>query len=88
MGIPAGNGADVLIFNFINDIASPAAYLISGFCYVSATILLIIAIIRLTHTAQEGPRGPTGLGTIMTFLASSALFEIPGMTGTFNNSIF
>ena len=87
-GAPGGNGMDQMIFAFISNIAQPATYLILAFSWISAIILLVTAIIRLTHTAQEGPRGPAGLGTLMTFLASGALFSFGGMIGNFSNSLF
>ncbi|MDE2336647.1 MAG: hypothetical protein KGL10_04990, partial [Alphaproteobacteria bacterium] len=54
----------------------------------SAIALLVVGIVRLTKTEQEGPRGPAGLGTIMTFLASGALFSFGDMAGIFSNSLF
>jgi hypothetical protein len=87
-GAPAGNGADTMIYQFVNNMATPASFLLMAFAYIGAIILLITGITRLTHTAQEGPRGPAGLGTIMTFLASSALFSSGSMMGNFNNSLF
>ncbi len=87
-GAPAGPGPDAMIVGFISNISGPASFLLMAFAYISAIILLITGITRLTHTAQEGPRGPTGLGTMMTFLASGGLFAIGGMMGTFCNSFF
>lgn len=82
------NGADAMVISFIQNIASPATFLITAFGYVAAILLLITGIVRLTKTAQEGPRGPTGLGTIMTFVVSGALFSFSPMIAAFSASIF
>jgi hypothetical protein len=87
-GAPGGNGTDQMIVAFIANIAQPISFLLMAFGYVSAIILLITGIIRLTHGADQGPKGPTGLGTIMTFVASGALFSIGDLMGTFVNSLF
>jgi hypothetical protein len=37
---------------------------------------------------EEGPRGPTGAGTIMTFIASAALFSFGDSMGVFTSTLF
>ncbi len=81
-------GMDLMITQFIGNIAAPAIILLEAFAYIGAIALLIVGIIRLTKTAQEGPRGPAGLGTLMTFIASGALFSFSDMAGIFSNSLF
>jgi hypothetical protein len=39
-------------------------------------------------TAQEGPRGPGGIGTIMTFITGGALFSLSRMMGAWTTSLF
>lgn len=84
----SGTGIDVMVYNLVKNTYGPAISLLSAFVYISAIILLFVGISRLTKTAQEGPRGPAGLGTIITFLVSGALFSIGGMTKTFMESLF
>ncbi len=84
----SGSGMDHMIVQFITDIYGPMATMITAFAYIGAIVLLINGISRLIKTAQEGPRGPTGMGTIMTFLVSGALFAYGDMAGTFADSLF
>jgi hypothetical protein len=87
-GAPVGGGMDQLIHDLVLNFAAPMQVLLEIFCFIGGTILLITGIIRLTKTAQEGPRGPTGLGTLMTFLAAGGLYSFGGISGVFANSIF
>lgn len=83
-----GDGLDQMLQNFINDIYWPTNILISFFCYTAGAVLLMVAVHRFTKTAQEGPRGPTGLGTIATFMLAGALFSIAPMVGMFTETLF
>lgn len=83
-----GSGMDAMIVQFISNIYEPMTTMISGFVYLGAIMFLMSGIYRLTKTAQEGPRGPSGLGTIMTFLVSGALFAYGDMVGSFADSLF
>lgn len=85
---PGIGGLDEMVVKFISNVSTPATYMLIGFAYLSGILLLITAIVRLTKTAQEGPKGPTGLGTVMTFVASGALFSVGQMIGVFSSSIF
>jgi intracellular multiplication protein IcmC len=85
---PGGGGMDQMIVDFVSNIYGPVSMLLTSFTYISAIVLLLVGITRLTKTAQDGPRGPTGLGTIMTFLASGALFAFGDMMGSFSSSLF
>lgn len=83
-----GNGVDLMVINFIDDIAGPATFLIQAAAYIGAIIFLISGVVRLTKTAQEGPRGPAGLGTVMTFISAGALFSFSQMLAAFSSSLF
>jgi hypothetical protein len=87
-GVAGGSGMDKMIVDFVSDVFEPISYLLMAFTYIAAIALLITGIVRLTKTAQEGPRGPTGLGTIMTFLAAGAMFTFGDMMGSFSSSLF
>lgn len=84
----AGSGLDAMMVNFMTDIWRPMMLLIPAFCYLAGIALIIIGISRLLKTAQEGPRGPGGAGTIMTFLVGGALLSVDVMMGAFSNSLF
>jgi intracellular multiplication protein IcmC len=86
--MPGGTGMDHMIVKFVSDIYGPVSTLLTAFTYIAAIVLLLVGISRLTKTAQDGPRGPAGLGTIMTFLASGALFTFGDMMGSFSSSLF
>ncbi|MEZ5919636.1 MAG: hypothetical protein R3D66_07020 [Alphaproteobacteria bacterium] len=58
------------------------------FGFVAGTILIMIGISRLIKTAQDGPRGPGGLGTMVTFLAGGALISFNPLIRTFTASLF
>lgn len=86
-GLSAG-GLDKMVVDFIGDIAGPAELLLTAFSYLSGVLLLIVGISRLTKRMEEGPRGPAGMGTIMTFIAAGALFSFGDSIGTFSSSLF
>jgi hypothetical protein len=81
-------GLDKMVYDFISNIAGPAEALLSAIAYISAIMLLLVGISRLTKRMEEGPRGPGGIGTITTFVASGALFSFGDSMGTFANSVF
>jgi len=87
-GGASGGGLDAMMVALIGDIWKPMEGLFYGFCYLAAIILVMIGISRLLKTEQEGPRGPTGIGTIMTFLVAGALFSIDKIMGATQFSIF
>jgi len=84
----SGGGLDAMMVALIGDIWKPMEGLFYGFCYLAAIILVMIGISRLLKTEQEGPRGPTGIGTIMTFLVAGVLFSIDKIMGATQYSIF
>jgi hypothetical protein len=88
VSVVAGGGMDQMIYNLVADISGPMSYLLTVFTYLAAICLLLVAISRLTKTAQEGPRGPAGTGTIVTFLVAGALFSSGSMLGSFSSSLF
>ena len=79
---------DQMAVNFISDIAGPMGLVLSAFAYLGGVLLILVAISRITRGYQEGARGPTGIGTIMTLLAGGALLSSGEMMGTFSSSIF
>jgi len=88
MASTGGIGMDQMIYNLITDVAGPAEMLLNIFAYLSGIILTLVGISRLIKTAQEGPRGPTGMGTILTFVAAGGLFSFGGSMGVFTSSLF
>lgn len=84
----SNGGMDELVVNFIGNIMQPALGALTAFTYIAGFGLLLVGISRLTKRMEEGPRGPGGAGTIMTFVASGALFSFANSAGAFLTSIF
>ena len=81
-------GLDVMMVKFVGNIYGPMLLFMNFFGYCAGTILLMVAISRLMKGAQEGPRGPGGMGTIMTFLAAGALISLSPMISSFTVTLF
>lgn len=88
MGGGAGKGLDSMVINFITDIANPAFSAIEIFCYVAGILMVLFAMQRLVRTAQDGPRGPLGFGTIVMFFVAGALLSFPQLLSNVNTSLF
>lgn len=87
-GNATGDGLDALVVRLMQDIGGPTEKLLTAFCYLSAIGFMMVGISRLTKRMEDGPRGPAGMGTIMTFVAAGALFAFGDMMGAFTASIF
>ncbi len=87
-GTISGGGLDAMMVRLMTDIWSPMLMAITWFCYCAALIFTMIGIHRLLRSAQDGPRGPAGLGTIMTFVVAGALFSVDSMLAAFSGSMF
>lgn len=81
-------GLDKMVVDLMTNIAGPAEAMLGAFSYLAAIALLLVGISRLTKRLEEGPRGPAGMGTVMTFVASGALFSFGDSMGSFANSLF
>ncbi len=79
---------DAMAVCFISDIEKPVGMVLSAFAYIGGLILILLGISRITRSYQEGARGPTGIGTIFTFLAGGALMSSSQMMAAFSTSIF
>lgn len=88
----ACSGADPLALDmamacFMQDIMAPAHLLFGFFAFVAGLIFIMIGITRLMKSAQDGARGPGGLGTIMTFLTGGILISINRLIEFFTATI-
>lgn len=81
-------GLDDIMIKMMTDIWPAINDLISAFSYLAGIILVLIGISRLLKTAQEGPRGPAGFGTIMTFMVGGILLSFDAILGAFSESMF
>ena len=85
---PSCAGLDGALQCFVSDISGPVAVVLSLFTAIGGTILIMIGISRLTKSAQEGARGPGGIGTIMTFLCGGLLLSYNEILSAFGTTIF
>lgn len=81
-------GLDSMLGCMMDDILGPMHNLLSFFGYVAGTIFIMIGISRLMKSAQEGARGPGGIGTFMTFVAGGALISFNDLVKTFTFTLF
>lgn len=87
-GSASGAGLDAMLVALMADIFVPAQWLFGWFGYIAGIILVLVGISRLLKTEQQGPQGPTGIGTIMTFLVAGCLFSMNAMIGYFSETMF
>lgn len=89
-GVGACNGTgglDVAMYCLMGDTMVPMHVVINFFATIAGMILAMIGISRLMKSAQDGPRAPGGLGTIMTFAAAGALLSYNALMRIFTVSI-
>jgi hypothetical protein len=83
-----GGGLDAIMANLFLDIYEPMMSIIFAFGYFAGLVLIMVGISRIIKTAQDGPRGPASMGTIMTFVIAGVLFSLSTIMGTFSGSMF
>lgn len=87
-GATSGTGLDAMMKQLMVDIHDPLVWLMNGFCYLAGVALVMVGISRLLKSSQEGPRGPGGIGTLMTFIVAGALLSVDAMMGAWSSSLF
>ena len=87
-GASTGTGLDAMIVKLMADIFVPAQNLFGWFGYIAGIMLVIVGISRLLQTEQQGPKGPTGVGTITTFVVAGCLFSINSMIAYLTTTLF
>jgi hypothetical protein len=87
-GQASTGGLDTVMVAFMTNILGPMNVVLNFFGMVAGMILIMIGISRLIKSAQEGTRGPGGLGTMMTFLMGGALMSFSPMMTAFNGTLF
>ncbi|PCJ01782.1 MAG: hypothetical protein COB14_03480 [Alphaproteobacteria bacterium] len=84
----SANSLDVAMACFMDDILGPSHVLLNFFCFVAGLIFVMIGISRLTKSAQEGARGPGGIGTVTTFLIGGLLMSATTILRAISGSLF
>ena len=87
-GGTTGDGLDGMMQRLMVDIHDPMDYAMKAFCYLGGIVLVMVGISRLLKSSQEGPRGPGGAGTLMTFIVAGALLSVDAMMGAWGSSMF
>ena len=82
------NSLDEAMICFMSDILGPSHVLLNFFSFVAGMIFIMIGVSRLTKTAQEGARGPGGLGTITTFVIGGLLMSATTILRALSTSFF
>lgn len=80
-------GLEGMLICFASDVLGPLHILLNFFCLVAGIIFLMIGISRLIKTAQDGAKGPGGLGTMMTFLTGGALISYNELIRAFTTTL-
>lgn len=80
-------GLDGILVCFMGDVMGPIHIVLNFFTFCGGMILLMIGVSRLIKSAQEGARGPGGIGTIMTFVAGGALLSYNELMRAFSTSL-
>lgn len=88
--LPGGGplGLDGVVTCFMRDLTGPIHVVLNFFSFCAGIIFLMIGISRLIRSAQDGARGPGGIGTIMTFLTGAALISYNQLIHAFTASLF
>lgn len=87
-GTSSGVGLDAMIVKLMSNILEPTIWAVGFVGWIAGLILVFIGISRLLKSEQEGPRGPTGIGTVMTFLIAGCLFSLNSIIAYINTTIF
>ncbi|MBX2833732.1 MAG: hypothetical protein KTR28_02045 [Micavibrio sp.] len=87
-GAAASGGLDCMLSNFMSDMIGPMHIIINFFTFVAGLIFIMIGISRLIKTAQDGARGPGGIGTIMTFVVAGLLISYNEIMSAVSGSLF
>ncbi len=80
-------GLDTALLCLANDVLGPMHILMNVFAFIAGTILIMIGISRLTKSAQDGARGPGGIGTVMTFVTGGMLISYNEMVRAFTQTL-
>lgn len=87
-GCGAGAGLDGILVCLMQDVMAPIHVVLNFFAFCAGTILIMIGISRLIKSAQDGPRGPGGLGTITTFVVGGALISYNELVRAATSTLF
>ena len=83
-----GNPLDVVMACAMRNVMAPLQVLFNFFTFVAGIIFIMVGISRLMKSAQDGARGPGGLGTIFTFFVGGILISYNEILKAVNATFF
>jgi hypothetical protein len=81
-------GLDSIFGCFMGDLMHPLHAILNFFAFCAGMIFVMIGISRLIKSAQDGARGPGGLGTIMTFAIGGGLMSFNSLMSAASSTFF
>jgi hypothetical protein len=72
----------------MSNILEPTIWAVGWLGWIAGLIFVFIGISRLMKSEQDGPRGPSGIGTIMTFVVAGCLFSLNSIITYITTTIF
>ena len=82
------NALDEAMACFMHDMLGPLHVGLNFFAIVAGIIFIMIGISRLLKSAQDGPRGSGGLGTVTTFVVGAILLSSTTLLRALSSSLF
>ena len=82
------NSIDGMLFYLMQNISFPMSMLLGSFSWLAGMVFIMIGVSRFLKSSQDGPRGPGGLGTMMTFFVGAVLMSIDSILAVMSNSLF
>ena len=80
-------GLDGMLVCMMGDMMGPLHVVLNFFAFCAGMVLLMIGVSRLLKSAQDGARGPGGIGTIMTFVTGAALISYNELMRAFSTTL-
>ncbi|MCB1784376.1 MAG: hypothetical protein KDI13_10335 [Alphaproteobacteria bacterium] len=88
-GCGAGtHSLDEAMVCLMQDLLGPGQLVLNFFGFVAGMIFIMIGISRLIKSAQEGPKGPGGSGTVATFVTGGLLISASTFVRALSGTMF
>lgn len=87
-GIAPGGGLDSMLVSLMQSVFGPMNTIIVWFGLMAGFIFVFIGISRLLKSQQDGAKGPTGIGTMMTFITGGLLLSFSPFVASVSTSVF
>ncbi|MFN3700810.1 MAG: hypothetical protein ACK4VI_04715 [Alphaproteobacteria bacterium] len=84
----ADRALDTAMSCFVQNIMAPIHVLFGHFAFIAGLVFIMIGITRIMKSAQDGARGPGGLGTLSTFIIGAVLISYNQIIMVVTRSIY